>query len=105
MIVIGSSAASYPLKTVFSQKKIYLLSAVKLLIYPLIAYFVFRLALGDNLLTRVLTIYIGMPTASVVNMTAIAYDADKESATGCVAMMTILSLITIPIMYFVMEGV
>ena len=105
MIVIGSSAASYSLKKVFSQKKIYLLSVIRLLIYPLTAYFVFRFTLGDNLLTRVLTIYIGMPTASVVNMTAIAFDADKESATNCVAMTTILSLITIPVMYFVMEGI
>ena len=58
--------------------------------------------LGDNLLTSILSIYIGMPTASVVGMTAIACDADAESATSCTAMTTILSLVTIPILYLIM---
>ena len=103
MVIIGSSAAAYPLKTVFSQKKIYLLSALRLLVYPILAYFLLKLSLGDNLLTRIVCIYIGMPTASIVGMTAIAYDADSESATFCTAMMTILSLITIPVLYLVMS--
>ena len=102
MVIIGSSAAAYPLKKVFSQKQVYLLSALRLLVYPILAYFILKLTLGDNLLTRIVCIYIGMPTASVVGMTAIAYDADAESATSCTAMMTILSLITIPILYIVM---
>ena len=103
MIIIGSSAAAYPLKKVFSQKKIYLLSALRLLVYPILAYFLLKLTLGDNLLTRIICIYIGMPTASIVGMTAIAYEADAESATYCIAMMTILSLATIPILYLVMS--
>ena len=102
MIIIGSSAAAYPLKLVFSQKKVYLLSALRLLVYPILAYFILKLTLGDNLLTRIICIYIGMPTASVVGMTSIAYDADAKSATFCTAMMTILSLVTIPILYLVM---
>ena len=69
MIIIGSSAAAYPLKLVFSQKKVYLLSALRLLVYPILAYFILKLTLGDNLLTRIICIYIGMPTASVVGMT------------------------------------
>ena len=43
-----------------------------------------------------------MPTASVVGMTAIACDADSKSATSCVAMTTVLSLVSIPILYLVM---
>ena len=103
MIVIGSSAASYSLKEVFSQKKIYILSFLRLLAYPVLAYFIFKYLLGDNLLTRILCIYIGMPTASVVGMTAITYDCDARGATSCTAMMTILSLISIPILYIVMS--
>ena len=102
MIIIGSSAAGYSLSYVFRQKKIYLLSLLKLLVYPVAAYFIFKLILGDNLLTEVLSIYIGMPTASVVGMTAIAYNADTESATSCVAMTTVLSLASIPVLYLVM---
>ena len=102
MIIIGSTVAAYPLKEVFSKKKIYMLSFLRLLVYPIAAYFIFKVTLGDTLLTNVLCIYIGMPTASVVGMTAIAYDADAENATSCSAMMTVLSLVTIPIIYLVM---
>jgi len=102
MIIIGSSAAGYSLRYVFRQKKIYLLSFLRLLVYPVAAYFIFKVILGDNLLTSILSIYIGMPTASVVGMTAIACDADAESATSCTAMTTILSLVTIPILYLIM---
>jgi len=102
MIIIGSSAAGYSLKSVFRQKKLYLLSLLRLLVYPIAAYFIFKLILGDNLVTQILSIYIGMPTASVVGMTAIACNADSESATSCVAMTTILSLASIPILYLVM---
>lgn len=102
MIIIGSSAAGYSLKHVFRQKKLYLLSVLRLLVYPIAAYFIFKLILGDNLVTQILSIYIGMPTASVVGMTAIACNADSESATSCVAMTTILSLVSIPALYLVM---
>lgn len=102
MIIIGSSAAGYSLRYVFRQKKIYLLSFLRLLVYPIAAYFIFKLILGDNLLTNILSIYIGMPTASVVGMTAIACDADAQSAISCTAMTTILSLVTIPILYLIM---
>ena len=103
MIIIGSSAASYSLKEVFRQKKIYLLSVLRLLVYPVLAYFIFKYLIGDNLLTKILCIYIGMPTASVVGMTAIAYDSDARGATSCTAMMTIFSLISIPILYIIMS--
>ena len=103
MIIIGSSAAGYSLGFVFRQKKIYLLAFLRLLVYPILAYFLFKLTLGDNLLTRILSIYIGMPTASIVGMTAIAYNADSESATSCIAMTTVLSLATIPVLYVVMS--
>ena len=103
MVIIGSSVAAYSLKHVFSQKKIYILSFLRLLVYPVIAYFLLRLLLGDNLITRIICIYIGMPVASIVGMTAIAYDADSESATYCIAMSTVLSLVTIPILYLIMS--
>lgn len=102
MIIIGSSAAAYSLKSVFRQKKLYILSFLKLLAYPIVAWFLFKWTLGDNLLTNVLCIYIGMPTASVVGMTALAFDADAETASSCTAMTTLLSLVTIPVIYLVM---
>ncbi|MCF0228810.1 MAG: AEC family transporter [Parasporobacterium sp.] len=102
MIIVGSSIASYSLKKVFSMKKLYIMSVLKLLVFPIIAYFILKLTLGDNLLTKIVCIYIGMPTASIVGMTAMAYGTDVENTTSCITMMTVLSLVTIPIIYIVM---
>ena len=102
MIVIGSTAAAHSLKTVFSHKKLYILSAIKLLIIPAITYFILKLTLGNGLMTQVITMYIGMPTAALVSMIAIAYDSDAEIAFSATAMMNIFCILTIPLLYIMM---
>ncbi|MBR3245890.1 MAG: AEC family transporter [Parasporobacterium sp.] len=102
MIVIGSTAAAHSLKTVFSHKKLYILSAIKLLIIPAITYFILKLTLGNGLMTQVITMYIGMPTAALVSMIAIAYDSDAEIASSATAMMNIFCILTIPLLYIMM---
>ncbi len=101
MVIIGSSAAAISLKAVFSHKKLYIISFIKLLIFPIAAYYIFKLTLGPTLMTRVLAMYIGMPTAAIVAMFAIAYDSDSDTASSATAMMNVFSLATIPVVYLV----
>ncbi len=103
MVVIGSSAASYSLKEVFTQKKIYIMAAIKLLIFPLITFFIFKAIWGNTMLTQVLTLYIGMPTAAIVGMVAVSAEANADQATYATVMMNLLCIITIPILYFIMN--
>ena len=103
MIIIGSSAAAYSLKKVFIQKKVYIMSAIKLLVIPLITFFVFKAIWGNTVMTQVLTLYVGMPTAAIVGMTAILAEANADQATYATVMMNLLCLITIPILFFVMN--
>lgn len=103
MVVIGSTAAAHSLKVVFSHKKLYILSVIKMLILPIITFVIFRLILGNGLITQVLTLYVGMPTAAVVSMIAIAFDSDAETASSAAAMMNIFCIITIPILYVMMQ--
>ena len=104
MVVLGSTAAAHSLKTVFSHKKIYLLSAIKMLIIPAIAYLILRLTLGNGLMTQVITMYVGMPTAAIVSMIAISFDSDVETASSAAAMMNIFCILTIPALYLMMTG-
>ncbi len=103
MIVLGSSAAASSLKVVFSHKKLYLLSAIKMLILPILTYIILRLTLGSGLMTQVITMYVGMPTAAIVSMIAISFDSDAETASSASAMMNIFCIITIPILYLIMQ--
>lgn len=103
MVVVGSTAAAHSLKTVFSKKKIYILSVIKMLLIPAAVYFLLKLTLGAGTMTQVITLYVGMPTAAIVSMIAISYDSDVETASSATAMMNILCIITIPILYLMMS--
>lgn len=103
MVVIGSTAAAHSLKVVFSHKKLYLLSAIKMLIIPILTFLILRLTLGNGLMTQVITMYVGMPTAAIVSMIAITFDSDAETASSATAMMNIFCIITIPILYLMMQ--
>lgn len=103
MVVIGSTAAANSLKRVFSHRKLYLLSALKMLIIPAITYLILKLTLGDGLMTQVITMYVGMPTAAIVSMIAIAFDSDAETASSATAMMNIFCIGTIPLLYLMMS--
>ncbi len=98
MIIIGSSIANYPLRDLFSEKKIYLVTIVRLIIMPLLTYYALRLFISDEQILKIATITIGMPVAAVVAMISTPYKKQgKEAAIG-VVFTTLCSLITVPIM-------
>lgn len=103
MIIIGSSAAAFSLKKVFSQKKIYIMATIKLLIIPILTFFIFNAFWGNTMMTQVMTFYVGMPTAAVVGMTAVAAEANADQATYATVMMNLLCIISIPVLYLVMN--
>lgn len=98
MMVIGSSIANYPLKDLFSEKKIYLMTIVRLAVMPCLVYFLLQLFIKDDLLVKIATITIGMPVASVVAMGSTPYKEQGKEAAIAVVFTTLCSLITIPVM-------
>ena len=103
MITIGSIIATYSLKELFSQGKLYILAACKMLLLPAIAYLIMYLITGPGLIASVVTIYIAMPTANTVSMMAVNYRADAKTATYGTGLMNILCIITIPLIYLFMN--
>lgn len=97
MMVIGSSIAAYSFGEIFRQKSLYLISALRLIIFPLLAYAVMNLVTDNLLLIRLVTVTAGMPVASLVVMGASEYQGDVRMASFGVAMTTVCSIITIPI--------
>lgn len=97
MIVLGSSLATIKLKDIFSDKKVYLLSLIRLLIIPIIVYFVFVNMDISNAILGVATITFGMPVASMAVMLSNEYEGNVELATKTVFITTIVSMVTIPI--------
>lgn len=103
MITIGSIIATYSLKELFSQGKLYILAAFKMLILPAIAYIIMYFITGPGLVASVVTIYIAMPTANTISMMAVTYKSDPKTATCGTGLMNILCIVTIPLIYMLMN--
>ncbi len=101
MMVIGISLAGMKLKDVFCDKTLWLFSFVKLLVIPIIGTLIVIQLLDNDLLCHVCMVMLGTPVASMVVVLAQTYDADSELMSRGVALTTILSVITIPMVSFI----
>lgn len=102
-IVLGSLVAKHSLKSVFSNWRIYILSAIKMIIFPLVTFLIMKPIFGSGILTNIATISIGMPTAMIVSLFSESYGGDRKVATETTSMMNVLCIGTIPVIYLMME--
>ena len=98
MISIGSSIADYPIKEIISDKKLYIISFLRLIIIPVLTYVILSLFVENQMIVQMATITLGMPVGSMVAMGANEYHGDVRMAAFGVALSTILSIATIPVM-------
>ncbi len=98
MIVSGVYLAQSDLKAMLVNRKIYLVSLMRLVIIPLITIIIFKfLPFGSIELKLAILITAACPVGSNVAIFAQAYNKDYHSAVEQVCMTTILCLITLPI--------
>ncbi len=98
MVAIGMQIGRMKVKDVFSGSSIYILSFVKLLVIPILAYVIFYLILNDSsLLANVLILDFAMPAGMCAAIFAQQYGADYKFASKGVLVSTLFSIATIPI--------
>lgn len=98
MLIIGSNMANYPLHDIFSEKKIYIMTMIRLLVMPILTA-VYMSFLTDNpLLICMTAMTIGMPVGSMVAMASSKYGEQGRIGSISVVMSTICSMATIPIL-------
>lgn len=104
MIVIGSNLALTPLRSVFTEKGLYLLTAVKLLALPTLVWLLFGLFLKDPVVLGISVITAGMPVAG--NLVMLSNDGGGESALLAKGsfLTTALSVLTIPVITGMIAG-
>jgi len=102
MLVIGSTLASVSLKDVFSKWRLYPVTLLKLIVMPVMIWFIFRQFLSSELLLGILVILSGMPTAATTVMVAIEYGGNERIASGGVSLSTLLSGVTIPLVVYLL---
>lgn len=99
MMVIGISLADIPLRELFTDMRLLLYSLTKLLILPVMFMPLINRAVGNEMLCGVCMIMIATPAASMNAMIVQQYgeEAEAKLAAGGVALTTLLSVATIPI--------
>lgn len=97
MIVIGDSLTKMNIKSLFLDRRMLLFSGIKLLLIPVCATFLIKGIGLSPMLTGVCMIMLATPVGSMTAMLAQQCDGDYELASRGVALTTILTVITIPL--------
>ena len=97
MMVIGASLATINMKKLFTDVKLLLFSAIKLLIIPVIGMLIIKQFVSNEMICGVCMVMLATPVGSMTAMLAQQYDGDYEMASKGVALTTVLSVVTMPI--------
>ncbi len=97
MMIIGASLATIDLKKLFTDVRLLLFSLIKLIIVPVAGVLMIRQFVSNEIICGVCMVMLATPVGSMTAMLAQQYDGDYEMASKGVALTTILSVVTIPL--------
>lgn len=97
MLLIGSSLAEINLKYLFKDYKVMIYSLIKLVILPVITFFILRIFTDNQYLIKMITLNVAFPAASLIVMFATQFNKSIRSASIIVFMSTLFSIITLPL--------
>ncbi len=98
MLIFGTYIAHTDLKTMFTDKRIYGVAAIKLLAIPLIMIALFKVTGIDPTLATAISVSASAPCANNTVILAGKYDLDTGVASKTVALVSFLSILTMPVM-------
>ena len=98
MLVVGAMLGEMPLREVFNEGKLIVVSVVRLVVIPLITLMVLSLMGFEGMLLGVPVVITGMPAAANTAVFSTLYDAAPHFASKGVFITTLLSMITIPLL-------
>lgn len=102
MMVIGTSFLEFKIGDLFKNVKLLIFSAFKLLLLPIAMTWVIMQFVEDPMICGVCMVMLATPVASMTAMLAQQYDGDYTLASKGVALTTILSVVTMPIVSMVL---
>lgn len=104
MLIIGALLATRSLKQIFCTWKIYLLTAVKLILLPLAVCLFLKLVGLDNWIIFAAAV-ISMPSATTVTMLAELYDINPGYSAQAVGTTSIFSVATMPLVMILAQKI
>ena len=102
MIVIGATLGSVSLKDAFTEKKMYILAVVRLLLTPVLFCLLLRPFVHNQVLLITLAVIAGCPCGVVSTPLSIQYGYDPTYSSEAVMVTTAFSMVTIPALLYVL---
>lgn len=103
MMIAGISLAETDLLPALKNRRLYLVTAVKLIVIPLIMLLAFSLLPISSGVLCTMVVAAACPAATTGTMFALRYDGNYKYASQIFAVTTLLSIITIPVMVWLAE--
>jgi predicted permease len=103
LLVIGASLAAMPVKEVFTEKKLYPITILTLIVIPLSVLLLLRLFIFNKTVLGVTVILTGMPVASIAVMFCNEYQGNTELAAKAIFFTTIFSIVSIPLLALLLQ--
>ena len=97
LLIIGSSMSKLSWRTMLGSTVVYVTTAFRLLILPLLLYVIFRVIGFDTLVININTLVIAMPVATYGTILCLRYGRDTTLITEITFVSTLLSVLTIPL--------
>ena len=97
MIVIGMALARVSLRSLCTDVRLLLFSCIKLLVVPVLGMLLAGQLIADEVLRGVFMVMLATPVGSMTAMLAEQYGGDTDLTGRGVALTTLLSVVTIPI--------
>ena len=104
MIVIGSSLGKVNPAKAFTELRNYTISLERLVIMPIVTYFVTRCLTDNTVLILTCTVIAGVPIGAVATPLSIENGYDAEYCAKATMVTTVLCMITIPVLLKILFG-
>lgn len=105
MLFIGMTLAEVDFKHIYKHISLFAIVAVKMLIIPTLLIFALKYIPIDTVVKDVLILQAGIPTSTVLVILTADYGADTNYSAEGVFITTLLSLVTLPLLYKIMQVV
>lgn len=102
MLIIGSSLVEVNFKTLFLNKRLILVTLLRLIVYPLLTLAILSFFNLDPIITQISVILVAMPAAAQAVLFAGKFDGDYKLASGGIFLTTLFSIITIPLFIYLL---
>jgi len=102
MLLVGSALGQIPVKSVFTEWRLYPASLLRLIVTPVLTWLLFSLFVEDKIVLGILTVMSSLPVATLCTLLSIQYGADDVLASKSVFISTVLSMVTIPCLIYVL---